>query len=312
MPEPLSLLTSSGSEHIDEIAAGVITVLAVHFPDRIAGCYFEGGCADQAITPLSDIDLTIVFYQPLTPAEQNHLTTLIKACKRISSRSLDINSIDQMTLLGADRLPFQADWKPVLRAVTLKCASVPIYGSDVRGSVPFVAHAVYQRTLMHFPYLVLAGQHKHPPQLPFPLPYLDPNDEFYGYTGRLLRQADGTLTPSTKRVVHASGFIATALVALHTPSYVADKRTAVIAYRQHINDEWAEHLEAVQTYCRLQWGYGVPTSAADRCILQQICQRELAFENHFLAIYKDYLRRELAAIHPVAREFARQRIARMA
>ena len=49
------------SEQIDQITSGVIALLEVHFPDRISGYYFEGSCAERAITPLSDIDLAVVF-----------------------------------------------------------------------------------------------------------------------------------------------------------------------------------------------------------------------------------------------------------
>ena len=72
--------------------------------------------------------------------------------------------------------------------------------------------------------------------------------------------------------------MATALLALHTPIDLADKRTAITAYRQHINDRWADHLEAIHTFCRVQWDYQVPETAADRAILRELCRNELAFE----------------------------------
>jgi hypothetical protein len=123
-----------------------------------------------------------------------------------------------------------------------------------------------------------------------------------------LRAPDGALTPSTKRLVHASGYIATAFVALRTPVFVADKRTAIVEYRAQINDEWAEHLEAVHHFCRVQWGYRVPEAPADRAILRQLCQRQLEHENHFLSIYIDYLRHERDADEESARQFARERL----
>lgn len=311
MAEPLTLLVSSGSEQIDQIASGVVTMLEVHFPERIVGYYFEGSCADGALTPLSDIDLAVVFKGQQTTAERQHFVTLTAACKCISPRNLDMSCVDEAAVLQADQLRFQPNWRPVLNAITLKCASALLYGADIRHQIPFVPHDVYARTLMHFPYIVLAGQRKHPPQLPYPLEYLDPTDEFFGYTGRHLRAPDGTWVPSTKRIVHASGFIATALLAQRSPLFIADKRTAITAYRQHINDEWADHLEAIHQYCRLQWGYQVPEASADRQILRQLCQRELEFENYFLGLYKDYLRQEHHADDPVAQEFARDRLQKM-
>jgi hypothetical protein len=306
--QPLVLLASSGNAQIDEITAGIITLLEFQFPNRICGYYFAGSCADGAITPLSDIDLNILFKDRQTATEQQHFAILQAALKRVSSRNLDLSCVNEATVLQADRLSFQPDWGPVFDAITLKCASVPVYGTDIRSAIPFVPRDTYTRTFMHFPYLVLAGQRKHPPHLPYPLDYPDPADEFFGYTGRLLRAPDGTPTPSTKRLVHASGYIATALVAIRTDSFVADKRSAVVEYRARIDDMWAEHLEAVQYYCRVQWGYGVPETPADRAILRQLCRRQLEFENHFLAIYKDYLQQEQEAFDEPARQFARERL----
>jgi hypothetical protein len=306
--QPLTLLASSGNAQIDEITAGIIAIMEFQFPSRIHSYYFEGSCADGAITPLSDIDLSILFKDQQTAIEQQHFVILKAALKRISSRNLDMSCVDERMVLHADLLRFQADWSPVFHAITLKLASLPIYGADLRQAIPLVPRDTYIRTFMHFPYLVLAGQRKHQPQLPDPLDYPEPTDEFFGYTGRLLRAPDGKLTPSTKRVVHASGYIATALVALRTSSFVADKRTAVVEYCTQINDIWAEHLEAIQHYCRVQWGYRVPEVPADRAILRQLCQRQLDFENHFLSIYKDYLRHEQETVDEAARQFARERL----
>jgi hypothetical protein len=311
MTEPLALLASSGNEQIDQITAGVITIFETHFPTRIGGYYFQGSCADQATTALSDIDLHVVFITQPSATEQQDFAMLRTALKHISPRPLDLSSSDEPSMRQADQLYFQPDWEPVFNAITLKGASVPVFGVDIREHIPLVPHDVYIRTYMHFPYVVLAGQRKYPAHLPYPLVFLDPMHEFFGYTGRLVRISHNIQVPSTKRVVHASGFIATALLALRTPIVVADKRTAITAYRQHINDRWADHLEAIHTYCRVQWDYQVPEAPADRAILRELCQHELAFENHFLAIYKDYLRHEQTADDAIAQQFAVERLQRI-
>ncbi len=306
--QPLELLHSSGNAAVDHVVAGAIAVLDLHFAGRLSGHYFIGSCADGSLTPLSDIDLITVFKDRLSAPERQQFRALAAACKQISSRSLDIDCTDEATLLHADQLCFQPDWWPVLHAITLKLASLPAYGHDLRAAIPLVARDAYVRTLMHFPFVVLSGQRQHPAQLSYPLDYPDPSDEFFGYTGRKLRAADGTLTPSTKRLVHASGFIASALLALKTAHYVADKRQAIVLYRTTIGDEWADYLEQTHRYCRVAWGYQVPESAAQRELLRQLCQRELAFENYFLALYQDFLAQELHAADAQAREFARKRL----
>jgi hypothetical protein len=308
MTELFPLRASSGDEQIDAITSGMIAVLETHFPKRIRGYYFEGSCADGGLTPLSDIDLCVVFVAAQTAIEQHDFTTLRAALNRISPRGLDLSYSDEATLLHADQLRFEPDWQPVLGAITLKCASLPIYGADIRSAIPFVPHEVYRRTMMHFPYLVLAGQRGSPAQLPFPLTYPDPSDPFFGYTARKLRAADGTLVVSTKRLVHASGFIATALVALRTSLYVDDKRAAISPYHRHIGDAWAAHLEAIHQQCRLQWGYRIPETEAERELLRELCRTQLAFENHFLALYRDYLLAEQQSDQGQAREVARERL----
>lgn len=311
MSDALVLNASAGNAQIDEITAGVIRVFETQFPDRIGGYYFQGSCADQATTALSDIDLRIVFHTPLSQAEHEAFLRLRTGLKQVSSRPLDLTYSDAVTLRKADTFRFQPDYDPVFAAVTLKNASTLVFGEDMRDQIPVVRRAVSTRTYMHFPYIVLAGQRKHPAQLPYPLPFLDSADAFFGYTGRLVRIAPEVMVPSTKRIVHASGFISTALLALHTAIIVADKRTAISAYRQQINDAWADHLEAVHTYCRVQWDYQVPETAADRAILRDLCRQELAFENHFLAIYHTYLRQEQAADDPIARQVANERLQRI-
>lgn len=309
--EPLTLRASSGNAQIDQITAGVISVFETHFPNRISGYYFQGSCADQATTSLSDIDLHVVYRTSPATTEQQDFATLRNALKQVSPRPLDLSRSDETTLRQANQLHFQPDWEPVFNAVTLKGASVSLFGVDIRDHIPLVPQDVYTRTYMHFPYVVLAAQRKYPARLPYPLVFLDPMDEFFGYTGRLVRITQDKQVPSTKRVVHASGFIATALLALHTPIIVADKRTAITAYRQHINDGWADHLEAIHSYCRVQWDYQVPEAEADRAILRELCRWELAFENHFLTIYRDYLRHEQAADDATARQFAVERLQRI-
>ena len=307
MPEPIDLLASSGDERIDRTAAGVVGVLELSFAGRIRGYYFEGSCADSAITSLSDIDLCALFVDKLSTGERERFLALAQACKRISARSLDLSCTDEATVLQADRLRFGAGWAPVLHAVTLKYASRPIYGTDVRATIPDVPHDVYRRTLMHFPFEVLAGQRPQLHTLPYPLPFLDPSDEFYGYTGRRLYAPDGTLQPSTKRLSHSCGFIATALLAYRTELYIADKRSATVAYRTQIGDVWADHLDDVHRWCRVQWGYRVPETPRERERLQAMCRRELAFENHYLNVYQEFLAQEEAAADPEARSVAEAR-----
>ena len=55
--------------------------------------------------------------------------------------------------------------------------------------------------------------------------------------------------------------------------------------------------------CKESWGYGIPDGAAERAQLCDICRQTLAFENHYLRRYQDYLLAELQAAEPVRQKF---------
>jgi hypothetical protein len=52
-------------------------------------------------------------------------------------------------------------------------------------------------------------------------------------------------------------------------------------------------LEVVFGKIREQWEYQIPRNKEERQQLRGICRQALAFENHFLIIYKDFLLTEL-------------------
>ena len=126
-----------------------------------------------------------------------------------------------------------------------------------------------------------------------PLGYPDPRGEFYGYDCRAVRLPDGGEARSTRNLIRTTGWAATALVAHRAGRYVARKRDCHAIYRETIGDEWGDLLADIYTQCRAEWNYLIPDDAADRRRLRAICERTLAFENHFLAIYRRYLLAEL-------------------
>jgi len=66
-------------------------------------------------------------------------------------------------------------------------------------------------------------------------------------------------------------------------------------YRQYVNDESASFLTELYERCRNGWRYLIPTGKQERTALRAICQRALNFENHFLQVYRQFLRAELTA-----------------
>ena len=60
-------------------------------------------------------------------------------------------------------------------------------------------------------------------------------------------------------------------------------------YRQYVGDEWTPFLDTLFARCRDEWRYQLPEQTGDREILRDLCERFLAFENHFLAAYKGFV-----------------------
>lgn len=307
LTSPFTLLSSSGDTQLDALLHGLLQLIELCLPGRMHSAYLAGSYAEQSATRLSDLDATIVFRGQLAAVERERFTQLISACKQIASLSLDLVCLSEQELGG---LASPAVWQEpllIVYATSLVHSSQLIAGADLRATTPAVPLAARTHALMHFAYHVLAGQRGHPSRLARPLSAPDPADEFLGYTQRPLRDRNGQPQPSTKRLVHASGFIATALLALNG-RVVGSQRVAVRQYREWIGDEWAGLLEDIQRLCRVAWDYAVPAAPADRAILQSLCQRELAFENAFLARYTTYLLDELHQPDPAIQLFALKRL----
>jgi hypothetical protein len=67
----------------------------------------------------------------------------------------------------------------------------------------------------------------------------------------------------------------------------------VPAYPQTIDDEWAALLEQIDQCCRTAWQYRIPDAASEQAELHTLVERTLAFENHFLGLYRQFLVKEL-------------------
>ena len=144
-----------------------------------------------------------------------------------------------------------------------------------------------------------------------PLAYPDPAGEFFGYDRRPVRLADGSVEPSTRDLIRATGWAATALIAWRAGRYVARKSECHHVYQEMIGDEWAPLLTAIYENCRQRWNYRIPTELADRAHLRHLCARTLDFENAFLTTYRTYLLDELRSADADGRRFARETLARM-
>ena len=274
--ENISLLNSTGNQQVDDILRGVIGIFETIFSDRIRGYYLVGSYADGTAVSTSDIDMKILFKNRFrNDTERKNARQICEYCfGLISPIPGDVTANDEETAFSSSTLRLR-----------IKAGSLLIYGEDIRDQISLPRLDQHIRDVMFRAYVFCFTDRLRPnlKARVYPLDYPDPSDEFYGYTYR-----SGT-------TVFASvvGAMATAIVASKVKKYVFTKNDCLKLYKRYINDEWTALLEAVFEKIRKQWEYQIPENKDERQQLREICRQTLAFENHFLIIYRDFLLTEL-------------------
>jgi hypothetical protein len=278
----VELRMTVGDGNADRALAGVVQMFESAFPGRIVGYYIHGSGADHTAVSASDLDLDIVVRGGFTDSGERD--ALLDLARRVAGRSrieLDLDITDEATLeLGADP--------------NIKLGSRLLFGQDIRPDVPLISVEQWGRERMHAGYFLLMTVFKRQPPARLPLGFPNHEDEFFGYTNRSILDEQRHPVPSTRNLVRVTGWLGTALLAHEAGHYVVSKSECHRLYRQHVNDEWATLLDELYTVCRGAWSYRLPTDSSGRRQLRAMCERTLAFENHFLARYRPFLIEELA------------------
>jgi hypothetical protein len=285
----LTLRASSGHPRVDAALRGLIGIFEAVFAGRIRAYYVEGSYADQTAVATSDIDLVIVFKGSF--ADQHELSAarrLGMCCADLSTYELDLDIIDEAQ---ASRGVFP----------TLKLASNLLYGQDTREHMSLPPIEQWARDRMHATYWLIIKIFNRPGVVDYPVDYPRPHEEFFGYCQRTMQLPDGSEIPCTRDLIRATGWAATALIALKAGAFVARKRDCHRMYQQLIGDEWSELISDIYEQCKISWNYGIPTEPQARQQLRAICARTLEFENHFLALFKQFVLGELRGVDPKAR-----------
>lgn len=276
----ISLYYATGHAKVDRILRDIVGTLETVFPNLFRAYYLSGSYAEGTAVRTSDIDLFVIFKEE--PAD---------AVKK------KFGGVTQFISLNC---PVDVDFTPLVEGLVnehpargkLKGSSVLIYGTDIREGIVPPSFEEYLPWLMHGPTACFARARGNPPMLRFPLAFPDPSGEFYGYDRGKVRSIDGKTWPSTKEMVGSTGWSAVALIGLRAHRDVL-KSNRVQVYRECINDEWTPLLEEIHAYCRDAWEYLIPEGADERRRLKLLCKSALEFENHFLSVYREYLRRQL-------------------
>jgi len=294
----IELRNTTGNALTDDVMRGTIGLCELCFPNRVRGYYIVGSYGDRTAVSSSDLDLDVVFKGSMVDGERQRLAWLEDHLRLVSPIDIDFG------LVGEQYLFEHGD-------AIVKIAGRCVYGEDILEQIPLLPLDQYVRQCMHRPYRFFASMRNNPDVLPFPMQFPDPDDEWGGYARRMVRLADGTEHPTTKNMVVSAGWAATAIIALRAGQYVANKSDCLRLYRAHINDEWMPLLDALYTVCRGRWSYFLPTDPVDRSYLRTLCEQTLAFENHFLAIYRDFLLGELHVDNVDLQLMAAQRLSKI-
>jgi len=271
--------TTSHSE-ADGLIHAMISRFETNFPNRILSYYVEGSYADQTAVATSDLDITVVFRDQLELAEQTAASQVVIDCKQLSRIELDLAVVAEAQLRHAADPMF-------------KLAARLLYGMEIRADIPLMPITTWTQQRMHAAYWLMINVFERPTPVYAPLAFPQPVTEFLGYTARTVRLHTGEEVPSTRNLIRVTGWIATARIAYESQQYVVRKRDCAATYRQMIHDEWTDLLEQIDRRCRSVWQYRVPDGKAEQTELRTILTQTLAFENHFLTVYRRFLLAEL-------------------
>jgi hypothetical protein len=277
----VKLINSTHNASIDAALCEIILLLNTHFPDRIHSYYIEGSYADNSGIATSDIDLLIVCKgnfanEFVNEQERTEIEMLALHCAASYSFELDSIVLDAQSLAGGVSPNF-------------KMGSILLYGQDIRLQVPLIPLIEWTRDRMHSSYWRTVHLFNRAPVVTYPLDYPDPSAQFYGYDARKLRLPTGQEVNCTRDLIRLVGWSATAIIAFKAGRYVARKSDCHKIYQECFQDEWGQLLQDIYVQCRGRWNYLIPADSEGRKVLRSICERTLAFENHFLGIYKDFL-----------------------
>jgi hypothetical protein len=295
----IRLAAATGDARVDALLCEITARFESTFAGRVRGYYVIGGYGDASSVATSDLDLDIVFKGVFEGEdERQHARELYSALQAQTAVELDLDFSDEEDL--RDGL-----------SPNLKLAGQCVYGEDICDQYPLLPLVVWTRDRMHSSYYRLGSLFGRTAPVRAPLAYPNPAGEFFGYDLRPVRLDNGSLAPSTRDLIRATGWAATALLAWRAGRYVARKSECHRMYQEFIGDEWAPLLRAIYEQCRQRWSYHNPIDSADRQLLRQLCSRTLDFENAFLVAYKAYLLSELLGADAEGRRCAGETLARM-
>jgi hypothetical protein len=265
----IELHASTGSPQIDALLCSLVGICDAAFPERLRCIYVVGSYSDGSAVPGSDLDVGVVFTQPLTDDELARFRQIMRSLARISPVRLDFGTVNPERFING--IP-----------AGLKAALI-IYGENVFDELPLepIEQALRRGMSSTFHSLYLLRQRAD--WLVYPLKYPDAGGEYYGYERWGIYLGERTFGPGVRTFVTSVSLIASCWVMLRASQHVSSKRESVLAYRRHVSDDWTEFVEQVYAQGKQVWRYQLPETVESRRRLHSLCAQMLDFENHFLA-----------------------------
>lgn len=292
----IELLERTGIEKVDLILQGFIGVMEISFPGRVR-CYYLGGSYSDGTgidigktMHSSDLDLFVIFKERLQEEDGAKFGELVRSCNQLSAIVLDAHPESEEDLC-------QEDKSPTILNMIIKDSSLLLYGEDIKDKIaPLPLDSYMSHVINHgFYHSGIARQNGKPPAFPltvplsYPLHYIEPEGEFYGYNHRS-KKSNGELDQDGTRLLVAMAlWPATIIMGLKTGRYTGTKGGSVRLYRETVNDEWTPLVEAIFNKCKIEWHYTMPSAAEDRQFLRDLCRQVLDLENYAYGLCKDYL-----------------------
>ena len=273
----VDLCFKTGRLKVDAVLAETVRQFEAAFPNEVRAYYLDGSYASSYAVQSSDVDLKIVFQKATSDADLKRAEDLLAMLEQQCDIELDMGC-GLETDLFRPALVFEGKL---------------IYGEEIREQLTVMPVDFWGRERMYAGCWLICHLFGRSGQAHLPLEFPNSNGLFFGYDDRLAQSGDGQDVRGIKNMMRASGWAATGLIAYLAGKYVTNKAECVRLYRAHIGDEWTSHIEALYETCRNKWAYCVPASLDDRDCLRKICERNLAFENHILNVYRTFLVGEL-------------------
>ena len=269
---------SAGQMSVQEVINCVTDAFLERFPGRVLAIYSTGSYSGGYAVAGSDLDLALIFSGEVAETERKQGAHLVEELSDLVSLELDL------VLLGEVE-----EIRPAL-----KFDSTLVQGTDVRDRLRVMSTAYWIRERMYGGGWLICHLFGRRGVAEIPITFPSASGEFFGYNtdrGGAVSGPEG----STKDLVRATSWAATAIVGQKSGGYVTSKAHLQSKLRDHLPQEWASFIEVLFTFCRRQTSYGIPKDANGRKKLRELCSRTREFEDYFLNAYREFLLDELVA-----------------